>query len=338
MNNLPYMSFDVGAQAYLTHHLDNQEFAVYWRAVMDIWINGSTSTQRVSRLGGLNAEDTATLLGRLGDLVDGLSVDPDGTVDVAWVREGKAATEALREAKRQAGSKGGRKGQAAGKQSLSSAQAEVKQSLSTPQAELKQTSSTPQAELKQCLTPASSSGEAVLKQTVSRPQAGGKLNKEINKQINKEQGKVTQQAKEAIDHLNRVAGKAFKHVHRGDLEARLVEYSLEEVKAVIDLKAGEWKGDANMARYLRPETLFNRTKFEAYAADAAGSVPPPSQLSPEQVAAGWIERDGKVAPPMPLIHRNAAPDQVEAQRKAYYAWLQKYEWARGSFGSEVVDA
>ena len=30
------------------------------------------------------------------------------------------------------------------------------------------------------------------------------------------------------------------------------------------MKTAEWKGDAKMCKYLRPETLFNRTHFASY--------------------------------------------------------------------------
>jgi uncharacterized phage protein (TIGR02220 family) len=44
-----------------------------------------------------------------------------------------------------------------------------------------------------------------------------------------------------------------------------------EVRAVIARKVREWEGDGKMDKYLRPETLFNKTKFAQYL----GEVPPP---------------------------------------------------------------
>lgn len=37
-----------------------------------------------------------------------------------------------------------------------------------------------------------------------------------------------------------------------------------DFKTVIDKKVDQWRSDETMAKYLRPETLFNRTKFESY--------------------------------------------------------------------------
>jgi uncharacterized phage protein (TIGR02220 family) len=47
--------------------------------------------------------------------------------------------------------------------------------------------------------------------------------------------------------------------------ARLKDGSTpDELRAVIAKKCREWKGDATMDQYLRPATLFNRTKFAQY--------------------------------------------------------------------------
>ena len=53
------------------------------------------------------------------------------------------------------------------------------------------------------------------------------------------------------------ANKKFVH-------ARLEEeYSVQDLKDVIDFMVKDWKG-TSMEQYLRPETLFNATKFEGY--------------------------------------------------------------------------
>lgn len=44
---------------------------------------------------------------------------------------------------------------------------------------------------------------------------------------------------------------------------------LQTCKSVIARKVRDWKDDPKMARYLRPETLFNRTKFESYLAEVS---------------------------------------------------------------------
>lgn len=73
--------------------------------------------------------------------------------------------------------------------------------------------------------------------------------------------------KEIIGHLNARLGTHYKpttHATRKLLKARLNEgFTVEEIKTVIDKKATEWLGNASMAQYLRPETLFGN-KFESY--------------------------------------------------------------------------
>ena len=46
-------------------------------------------------------------------------------------------------------------------------------------------------------------------------------------------------------------------------------YTVEDLKIVIDLKCLQWANNINMRAYIRPETLFNQTKFEAYLAEAS---------------------------------------------------------------------
>jgi uncharacterized phage protein (TIGR02220 family) len=83
-------------------------------------------------------------------------------------------------------------------------------------------------------------------------------------------------ASEILDHLNHKAGKAFKAVksNLALIVARLKEgATVEECKAVVDTKVAEWCGDSKMRGYLRPETLFNATKFAQYVGELAGAVP-----------------------------------------------------------------
>lgn len=73
-------------------------------------------------------------------------------------------------------------------------------------------------------------------------------------------------AEQAIEYLNEKAGTKFKNVDSNlkFIRARLTNYTLEDIKSVIDKKVEEWKG-TKMQMYIRPETLFNATKFESYA-------------------------------------------------------------------------
>lgn len=69
-----------------------------------------------------------------------------------------------------------------------------------------------------------------------------------------------------IAYLNQVTRKSYKFVDKNTrlVNARLKEsYTLEDFKTVIDKKTDEWENNADMAKYLRPETLFG-TKFDSY--------------------------------------------------------------------------
>ena len=78
-------------------------------------------------------------------------------------------------------------------------------------------------------------------------------------------------SKDIVEHLNEVTGSSFRASSQKTvrlLRARLNEgYEVDDFKAVIDVKAREWKDDPKMSRYLRPETLFG-TKFEGYLQEA----------------------------------------------------------------------
>ncbi|MBV5330385.1 MAG: conserved phage C-terminal domain-containing protein [Chlorobium sp.] len=80
---------------------------------------------------------------------------------------------------------------------------------------------------------------------------------------------------EIVSHLNQKAGTEFKataQATKQHIKARLAEgFSLSEFFEVIDAKTDEWRTDAKMSQYLRPQTLFG-TKFESYL-QAARAAP-----------------------------------------------------------------
>lgn len=86
-----------------------------------------------------------------------------------------------------------------------------------------------------------------------------------NNNNNNNVGQSHDNAINIIDYLNLKAGTRFKPVNSNLnlIKARLKDYTIEELKAVIDLKVKEWKG-TKMQQYIRPQTLFNATKFESY--------------------------------------------------------------------------
>lgn len=72
---------------------------------------------------------------------------------------------------------------------------------------------------------------------------------------------------EITAYLNKRTGKNYKakaYETYKPIQARLREgFSVDDFKKVIDNKCADWKGDAKMDKYLRPQTLFG-TKFQAY--------------------------------------------------------------------------
>lgn len=70
-----------------------------------------------------------------------------------------------------------------------------------------------------------------------------------------------------ISHLNQKAGTNYRPTTASTqrlINARLADgFTVDDFFAVIDKKCAEWRG-SDMQQYLRPETLFNNTKFESY--------------------------------------------------------------------------
>ena len=86
-----------------------------------------------------------------------------------------------------------------------------------------------------------------------------------NKIINKDK-EISKLITEIISYLNKVTNSNYKSTTKKNqdlIKARLNEgYIVEDFKKVIDIKTAEWVG-SEMAKYLRPETLFSN-KFEGY--------------------------------------------------------------------------
>ena len=73
-------------------------------------------------------------------------------------------------------------------------------------------------------------------------------------------------AKRLIQFLNEQAGKNFEQTdtNLSMIEARLTEYDEEKLRGVIIDRVDAWKGNEAMQEYLRPATLFNKTKCAQY--------------------------------------------------------------------------
>lgn len=65
-------------------------------------------------------------------------------------------------------------------------------------------------------------------------------------------------------------------------------YTLEQFQRVIDIKTKDWKGDPKMEQYLRPSTLFRKSKFEEYIGQA-----PKGKTMLETLKEITEEEDGK---------------------------------------------
>lgn len=97
------------------------------------------------------------------------------------------------------------------------------------------------------------------------------VEKEIEKEkdiekINTLSSDLTIKAKLVLDALNQKSGKAFRYTDSNLrlIKARLKDYTVEDCLKVIGIKCSQWKNNPEMNKYLRPETLFNATKFGGY--------------------------------------------------------------------------
>jgi uncharacterized phage protein (TIGR02220 family) len=88
------------------------------------------------------------------------------------------------------------------------------------------------------------------------------------------------EAETVLAYLNRATGRSFQFRNpKGELTpnanviiARLKEeYTGEQLREVVMLKAEQWRGDAKMGEFLRPETLFGKTKFATYVGELSTS-------------------------------------------------------------------
>jgi len=85
--------------------------------------------------------------------------------------------------------------------------------------------------------------------------------------VDKDKAKI---AKEVIEYLNSVAFTTFRSHGKGSesnvdfIVARINEgFTISDFKIVIDNKVKDWLG-SEQAKYLRPSTLFIKSKFENY--------------------------------------------------------------------------
>lgn len=83
-----------------------------------------------------------------------------------------------------------------------------------------------------------------------------------------------------LDLFNHLASRQFKPTQANlkFIRGRLRDFTFAECIRVIEFKVGQWQG-TKMDKYLRPETLFNATKFESYLHE---SERPVYDMDPDQ--------------------------------------------------------
>lgn len=94
-----------------------------------------------------------------------------------------------------------------------------------------------------------------------------------------------------IDYLNSVTGSHFKtktDAYRKAIRGRLKEgYTLDDFKKVIQSRVMLWGNDERMCEYLRPQTLFAPSHFDAYLNEA--NKPRPSNPKPKPSSNGGTQ-------------------------------------------------
>ena len=74
-----------------------------------------------------------------------------------------------------------------------------------------------------------------------------------------------------VDHLNLKTGRRYQAEGKsaGYVHARHETYGVPACIEVIDRKVRDWSAHPRWSNFLRPETLFNATKFDAYVNQAS---------------------------------------------------------------------
>lgn len=84
----------------------------------------------------------------------------------------------------------------------------------------------------------------------------------------KETNKYLDTVRDVLSHLNSLSGKQYRWQSKDNqllVTARLKEgYTKDDLFKVIDNQCERWLGDETMEPYLRPTTLFRRSKIEGY--------------------------------------------------------------------------
>ncbi|WP_436858612.1 conserved phage C-terminal domain-containing protein [Citrobacter tructae] len=82
---------------------------------------------------------------------------------------------------------------------------------------------------------------------------------------------ITDQAKQVLAHLNQVTNSRYQvsTTSMQNIRARIGEgFTVEELSLVVDYCNAKWSDDLKMSDYLRPQTLFQPSKFPGYLKSA----------------------------------------------------------------------
>ncbi|HDC4269805.1 conserved phage C-terminal domain-containing protein [Enterobacter kobei] len=103
---------------------------------------------------------------------------------------------------------------------------------------------------------------------------------------------ITDQAKQVLTHLNQVTSPRYQvsTTSLQNIRARIGEgYTVEELSLVVDYCNAKWSEDLTMSAYLRPQTLFQPTKFPGYLKSANSWA---KAGRPPRVNGEWAREDG----------------------------------------------
>ena len=121
---------------------------------------------------------------------------------------------------------------------------------------------------------------------------------------------------EIIDYLNKKAGTHYRTSSKATqrlIKARWNEgFKPEDFKKVIDVKTYEWLNDANMCKYLRPETLFG-TKFEGYLNEQRTHK---RQSPHKEQTTDWEHKQAKPVDPQKLAELQKQWEQFKTKQES----------------------
>jgi len=84
-------------------------------------------------------------------------------------------------------------------------------------------------------------------------------------------------------HLNsKIPFKATSKGHISHINARLKDYTVQDLKRVIELKMSQWAKDPKMSNYLTPDTLFSEKNCEKYVIEVETYINNPKKIEHEQ--------------------------------------------------------